>query len=230
MYRFDENLWADLSSYNLIDPNLSLADVYSEPVEVAPQHDTLDVDNFDNVSLPISLLTREKKAVLKQLEMAFSNGIIWETDAEDFSSNPKVEKTFYLEAINHREETINNTSLEKVLAQFDSWTGTPLDILSPYGDIDFGRNIFADDFELDVPVKIYSEANDLVFKIDAPWMKIDTFKDIELYPNRLNLKSVLSVLPVKVNSKELKASFVDGEFRLEVPKKEIALHRERKNG
>lgn len=219
MYRFD----------NLMDSSSSFAEVYSVSAEQAALIDVGEVDSFDSVTIPVSLDTPRKKEVYSQLEMTLSNGMIWETDIEDFSPNLEVVKSFYYEALDTRKKTTNNSSLEKVLEQFDNWAGTPLDILSTYGDIDYGYNIFAQNFTMDLPVKIYSEDDDLVFKLEAPWMKIETFKDMELYPNKLNLKSVLSVLPVKVNSKELKASFVNGEFRLEVPKSEIALHKEKKD-
>lgn len=192
-------------------------------------------ENIDILSSNIELeevdIIRPKdKAIYTQLEQAFSNGIVWETSADDFVPSLELEKTFYNEAITHRNNTTTKKSLEEVLATFDSWVGTPIDILSPYGDIDFGNNIFADNFAMDVPVKIYSEKDDLVFKVDAPWMKVEAFDDVDLYPSQLNLKSVLSMLPVTVNSKELKASFVDGEFRLEVPKNEISVGQERKKG
>lgn len=231
MYKFDTTLFADLSSYNLIDPSLSLGEVYSKaPTSVDNKPSTSnDIEAADNVSVKPNLLALDKKAFFKQLEMSFSNGIIWEAEDDNFLPNPDVEKSFYLEAINHREEMTSVKSLEKVLAEFDSWAGTPLDILSPYGDIDLGNNIFADNFEMNVPVRIYSDAEDLVFQVDAPWMKMDTFEDV-VYPNKLNLKSVLSVLPVTVNSQKLKASFINGEFKLEVPKNEIVVSLESKNG
>lgn len=219
MYKFD----------NLMDSSSSFAEVYSASLEEAVHFDVKEVDKFDSVSLPASLDAPQKKEVYSQLEMILSNGMIWETEVDDFIPNLEVTKSFYYEAVTSRERTISNSSLEKVLDQFDNWAGTPLDILSTYGDIDYGYNIFAQNFTMDLPVKIYSKDDDLVFKLEAPWMKIDTFKDVELYPSNLNLKSVLSVLPVKINSKELRASFVNGEFRLEVPKSEVALHKEKKD-
>ncbi|NLB88081.1 MAG: hypothetical protein GX790_02470 [Syntrophomonadaceae bacterium] len=219
---FDDILFADLSSYNLLDPTSALGEIETNQFISLDnkQSEITEVESADNVSVKPNIITEDQKAVFQFMELFFSNGIIWETDLEDFIPNPIVEKSFYLEAVNSREQITNDKSLEEVLAEFDSWAGTPLDILSPYGDVDFGNNIFTDDFEMEVPVKIYSEDDDLVFKVDAPWIKIDSFNDV-VYPSKLNLKSVLSVLPVTINSKQLKASFVNGEFKLEVPKKEI---------
>lgn len=224
---FDDKLFADLSSYNLLDPTVALGEIESNLVFSVDNKPT-EVEPADNVSVKPNLVTQNQKAVFQFMEMFFSNGIIWETDAEDFIPNPVAEKSFYLEAVNHRQQAAGDKSLEKVLREFDSWAGTALDILSPYGDVDFGNNIFAENFEMEVPVKIYSEDDDLVFKVDAPWIKIDTFDDV-VYPSKLNLKSVLSVLPVTINSKHLKASFINGEFKLEVPKKEIVVDTKSKN-
>ncbi|HZK43970.1 MAG TPA: hypothetical protein VFC73_06740 [Syntrophomonadaceae bacterium] len=230
MNKYDSTLFANLSTYSLIDPTTFMSD--DNPTISTPivNHNSDLVDEADNVSVKLDEHTIvDKKSLFEQLEASFSNGMLWEADLDSFTTNPEVEKSFFMEAVEHRNKAMTEKSLETILSEFDNWTGTPIDILSLYGDIDFGYNIFTDGFEMDVPVKIVGEADDLVFKVDAPWMKINTFKDVDLYPSRLNLKSVLSLLPITVNSNELKASFVDGEFRLEVPKNEVELGQKSKN-
>ncbi len=248
MNKFEQNAnvtWFPTQNIDILSPNIELdltdnADNLEglEPrtrggynPNVASWFPTGNIDHPSNIELDLKETKRPTdKAIYQKLEEAFSNYSIWETYSDDFIPSPELEKSFYNEAINHRDKITTKKSFEEVLAIFDTWAGTTIDILSPYGDIDFGNNIFADNFTMDVPVKIYSEKEDLVFQIDAPWMKVESFDDADLFPSRLNLKSVLSMLPVTVNSKELKASYVNGEFRLEVPKKEITVGKERKNG
>ncbi len=165
----------------------------------------------------------------QNMDQYFSDGTIWGTDGGDFNPNRRLWENSNYGVVDLDKWTISDSALEEILYSFDNWAGTKLDILGPYGDIDYNNNIFAENFELNVPVKIYSEDDDLVFKVDAPWMKVESFDDVDLYPSKLNLKSVLAMLPVTVNSKELKASFINGEFRLEVPKNEISVEEKIKN-
>lgn len=67
------------------------------------------------------------------------------------------------------------------------------------------------DFAFDVPLRICSIDNDVYMEADIP----DDF-----FPGELNLKSVLTQLPERLNTGHMKASFKDGTFRLEMPMKE----------
>ncbi len=174
-------------------------------------------EHIDNLSSNIEIdltefLYSNSEELYLELEDDFNDSSIWETKVDDY------------ETIDHENWIINQNALEDILSIIDNKLGIPLDFSDSKID-----DIFADGFELDVPVKIYSDDDDIVFRVDAPWMKVESFDDVDLYPNKLNLKSVLSMLPVTVNSKELKASFVDGEFRLEVPKKEISIEQKSKD-
>lgn len=156
------------------------------------------------------------KDVFHFMEAALSNGIILDISSEDIPESSLYDSSYYGEAL----QSLNTelAKAEEVLKQFDNWTGTPVDIISPYGDITWGENIFApeDDITFEVPVKIYRKDSDYVIKANMPWIKMGEFSDVPVDSN-LNLKSVLAALPLRINSRQAKVSFVNGELKLKVP-------------
>lgn len=237
----EKNLREILSALNSVDFNIFDVDSAFEesseiPFSCTPVSDNVDIDSFDCVSIPAfsaSAYVKEQSITEHDWE-AFAhdiktgNSLFWDS-YDDFiladlaGTNLDFLFPFMYEHIEHIE---GDQTLEEVLAEFEGWTGTPVDILSIYGDYDYGHDIFAGDFDLDVPVKIYANDDEVVVKANFPWMKSNMSEDI--YPDKLNLKSVLSVLPVRVNSQEVKASFVNGEFRLEFPKEQTEATTRRK--
>lgn len=217
--------------FNIFDVDLAYEGIHEELYSYSPDLETIDIDSFDCVSIPAySGNSYVKSQGISEHDWAAfahdikaGNSVFWDS-YDDFlladlsESNHELAFPFMY---NHIE---GNQTLEEILAEFEGWTGTSVDILSSYGDYEYGHNIFAGDFDLDVPVKIYANDEEVVVKANFPWMKSNMNEDI--YPDKLNLKSVLSVLPVRVNSQEVKASFVNGEFRLEFPKERVeAEHR-----
>lgn len=157
------------------------------------------------------------KDIFQFMEAALCNGIIWEVEPQEIPEKNEKEPVYYQAAL----QSLNNEmeKMEEVLTMFDNWAGTPVDILSPYGDISWGENIFAeeeDDLTFEIPVKVYRKDSDYVIKANMPWIKIGEFNDMPLDP-KLNLKSVLAALPLRINSKQAKISFVNGELKVEVP-------------
>lgn len=235
----EKNLSEILNALNSVDFNIFDVDSAFEesreiPFSYTPVADNVDIDAFDCVSIP----TFSASAYVKKQNKAEHD---WEAFAHDIKTGNSMFWDSYDEFIladlaetnldflfpfmyEHIEE---DQTLEEVLAEFEGWTGTPVDILSIYGDYDYGHDIFAGDFDLDVPVKIYANDDEVVVKANFPWMKSNMSEDI--YPDKLNLKSVLSVLPVRVNSQEVKASFVKGEFKLEFPKEQTEVTHRKTN-
>jgi len=222
-----ETLFASLHGFGseLIDPTLSLAEVYSQPNRpvLLKAAITEDIEAFDNVSIKFATPVNDQpkvqpKEVLQRVASLIASGYFWDEDVSEITTSPLIEKSLQHVAVQHLKDTIASKGLEDVLHEFDAWTGTSIDILSPYGDVDFGHNVFADEFELDVPVKIYTQQDDIVVTADIPWIKVGT--DTQGIPAQLDLKSVLALLPVRVNSREMKATFTDGQFKLEMPIKE----------
>lgn len=223
-------------NYELLDPSTALAETDHEAPwfsnRFSVQLSWEDLDRFDtlNFKLPRSFKPSHSSArqsfnwreAAQFMEACLSNGITWGFDQEDYEVNPETYQSLFNSAIEHLQAQQPAQSCEEILAEFDSWAGTPLDIMSIYGDADFGNNLFADRFEVNVPVSIRSEKEDVVVKANIPWVKFNGFKNVDLYPSEMNLKTVLSLLPVRVNSQQMRVSFVDGEFRLEMPRAEEA--------
>lgn len=222
--------------YELLDPTAVLAELANEP-QYTPTHvsqlSATDLDKFDTLSfaVPSAPITNQvaKPAnsvnwneEFRYLEASLSNGCIWSFD-ENKSEEVCLQtyRNLFNSALDHLKQQQPSKSAEEVLAEFDSWAGTPLDILSPYGDIDFNHNIYEDAFEVSVPVSIISQNEEIIVKANMPWVKANQFKNMNTLPS-IDMKSVLSLLPVRVNSQEVKVSFVNGEFRLEAPRIETS--------
>lgn len=208
------------ADYNIFDANLGLEEHPVENLFYSPSVDVTDIDSFDCVSISTDISTAyfRSEAKIQQNWSNLSDDIksgkvsFWDKLDEPILAQPQYD----ISAAVIQNNITNTKSLETVLAEFDSWAGTPVDILSTYGDFDMGHNVFEGDFQMDVPVSIYTLDDELIVKANFPWIKANSFENI--YPSQLNLKSVLSILPVRVNSQEVKASFVNGEFKLEFPK------------
>lgn len=220
--------------YDLLDPASAPVNVYQEAGEpygfVSPQLSADALSQFDSFAIPgeWSLTPKHSTASISEwrqaarvMEANLSNGLVWLYEEDDNTPiSPEMYHSLFNSAIDHLNSQQPVMSLTEVLTRFDSWAGTPMDILSPYGDFDFGHNIFGDGFEVNVPISISSENEEIVVRANIPWMKHNRIDSRDLYPSQLNLKSVLSLLPVRVNSQEMKVSFENGEFKLEMPRAE----------
>lgn len=224
------NLWQlENIGDNLLDPTAALAEICNEPQytpDPAPQLSAEDLDRFDTLSFviptPMTEHRNEWNEKLRFLEASLSNGCVWLFDEDrDEEDCAQTYQRLFQTAVDHLNQQQTSQSVEEVLALFDSWAGTPLDILSPYGDIDFNHNIFEDSFEVNVPVSIISQNEEIIVKANMPWIKAQNFKNLDDQAGiQVDLKSVLSLLPVRVNSQEVKVTFENGEFRLEAPRME----------
>ena len=219
--------------YELLDTSaaLGLSNVPWYPPAPVAQLSAKDLDSFDTLSfaIPFAPITGQTaqpdnsinwNEEFRHLEASLSNGCIWSFD-EDQSDEVCVQtyQNLFNSALDILDQQKPSKSTEEILAEFDSWAGTPLDILSPYGDIDFNHNIYEDAFEVSVPVSIISQNEEIIVKANMPWVKAKHFSNMDTLPS-IDMKSVLSLLPVRVNSQEVKVSFVNGEFRLEAPRVE----------
>ncbi|MDD3853621.1 MAG: hypothetical protein PHD40_08215 [Syntrophomonadaceae bacterium] len=221
-------------AYDILDPNFAMGDAPNNYTESSMFSDVPlsddDLDIFDTISWTMNLnpvvepqapTTKTSMLDFASLEqacrVALNSGDFWGADDMDLNIPGTLDADFE-SAINHLTEECFPLSEEDLLAQFDNWSGTPMDILSFYGDVDYGHNIYEEGFEMDLPIRIFSSNEDVIVKASVPWVKVDSFEAMDIYSNNINLKSVLSLLPVRVNSREMKVSFIDGEFKLEMPR------------
>ena len=220
----DEVLSA-LNSGNIFDVELVFDEYYESNGSFAWCEETADIESFDCVSVPVLSGNRyfRGNGSMEHDWERFVNDIqtgktmFWDSYDDFILADLADTKSDYHSAISNR-HLAGSKTLEETLAEFESWEGTPVDILSLYGDYEYGHNIFEGDFDMDVPVRIYASDEEVIVKANFPWIKSNSAENI--YPEKLNLKSVLSILPVRVNSQEVKASFVNGEFKLEFPKEQ----------
>lgn len=212
------------SDYNIFDDTLAFNEDY-EPVSYSPDVEAVDIDAFDCVSIPAFESTGYIKSIDRKQqdwakfarEIETGETVFWDSYDEFTLADLENVRLSFASAVSEI-QTEDNQTLEETLAEFDNWAGTPVDILSCYGDYEYGHNVFEGDFDMNVPVRIYTCDDEVVVKANFPWIKSNSTE--EIYPDELNLKSVLSILPVRVNSQEVKASFVNGEFKLEFPKEQ----------
>ena len=216
--------------YDLLDPNAAVVEICNEPQYTpapSPQLSNEDLDRFDTVSFAIPSEPATSSDInwseeLRSLEASLSNGCIWSFDEEQSNHvGAKIYNNLLRSAVDILNQQHPQKSVEEILAEFDSWAGTPMDILSPYGDIDFNHNIYEDSFEVSVPVSIISQNEEIIVKANIPWVKAERFGNVDQNPLQIDLKSVLSLLPVRVNSRKVRVSFDNGEFRLEAPRVDI---------
>lgn len=222
---------------NLLDPSVAMAEICNQPQYTpnpSPPLSNEDLERFDTLSLviPVGSITNSANEPgtdwnkqLLSLEASLSNGYAWVfEEVRDKEIGEQTYQQLFKSAVDILNQQQPHQSVEEVLAQFDSWTGTPIDILSPYGDFDYHHNIYEDSFEVNVPVSIISQKEEIIVKANIPWIKAKHFEDLDdKTATEIGLKSVLSLLPVKVNSRKVKVSFENGEFRLEAPRLESTL-------
>jgi HSP20 family molecular chaperone IbpA len=106
---------------------------------------------------------------------------------------------------------------EFMLRQLKRLEDNPGDILL-LDDSAFDRSYNkVSNFEMKVPLEIYGKDEELVIKADIPDI---FFNSTNAEDQSLPFKSVLALLPERINTRQLKPTFVDGQFCLELPKRE----------
>ncbi|CFX94837.1 Uncharacterized [Syntrophomonas zehnderi OL-4] len=156
------------------------------------------------------------KDFYRSIEAIISNGFFWETDDEEFSPSPELQISL---GIAPRKS--DKQDPHKILRQFNRLPENEIDIFSTDDGIFESNYKVVSNFEVNVPLKVYSEDEDWVIKADLPdivFYNVSPRDDV--FPEQLNFKSVLALLPDRINVRQFKPSFVDGQFRLELPKRE----------
>jgi HSP20 family molecular chaperone IbpA len=214
--------------------NHGLMDIYQEYGE-APAYDSAvssekfkisqeNLDEFDwsgmqyNFSLdlteaaPKAIDWNEVDALINE---AIANGHLVEPEAYDYSS-----KRYYGSNILHSAGTyFKGDTHDKnfMLRQLKRLEDNPADVLSLDDSVFDRSHNKVSNFEMKVPLEIHGEGEELVIKADIPDILFSSANAEDL---NVPFKSVLALLPERINTRQLKPTFVDGQFRLELPKRE----------
>ncbi|MBP8818937.1 MAG: hypothetical protein KBG91_00705 [Syntrophomonadaceae bacterium] len=124
---------------------------------------------------------------------------LWGQEAPlDIDDKAQVEK-----AIKHRREQIEDNSIENAFANFKEWPEKTFDILSwPEQAVETKGVI------VELPIKIYSPYGRIVLS--------GTIKPIS-GDGSLSVKNLLAYIPKNIDTRNIKASVINGELLLELP-------------
>lgn len=149
------------------------------------------------------------------IDTAIASGHLIEPEADDYSS-----KSSYGSNVQRSAGTYykgNTRDMNFMLRQLKRLEDNPADIFS-LDDSAFDKSFnMVSNFEMKVPLEIYGKGEELVIKADIPDI---LFNDSNAGDLNIPFKSVLALLPERINTRQLKPTFVDGQFRLELPKRE----------
>lgn len=236
-----DQIWAALSkvSMDLLDPyrafdeldqtgpTLSFADYFYASEENLDEFDWTGIkfDNNSDLDHDYNVIesTSQKELLnwtdfCQYIEASIANGYLWEADPAEYSLTPRVNFVRNRHRTNRREA---KQDTNKLMRQLDRLPINKVDILSPDDSVFEASYKVVNSFEMNVPLKIYSQDEEFVIKADLPDIVFNSSSTGEaFYPEQLNFKSVLALLPDRINTRQLHPTFVDGQFRLELPKRE----------
>ena len=214
--------------------NHGLMDIYQEYGE-APVYDSAisserfvasqeNLDEFDwsgmqyNFSLDLTETAAKEidwNEVNALIDAAIASGHLMEPEAIDYSSRRYYGSNVLRSAGTYYKSDIHDKGF--MMRQLKRLENNPGDIMS-LDDSAFDRSYnMVSNFEMKVPLEIYGKGEELVIKADIPDIFFNSTNADDL---RLPFKSVLALLPERINTRQLKPTFVDGQFCLELPKRE----------
>lgn len=153
--------------------------------------------------------------VIASIETAIANGHFMEPDASDYYPvRPYGSNVLRQAGAYYKGDTLDTGFM---LRQLNRLGDNNVDILSPDDSI-FERSYNRiSNFEMKVPLEIYGQDEELIIKADIPDI---LFNSSEAENMNIPFKSVLALLPERINTRQLRPTFIDGQFRLELPKRE----------
>lgn len=213
---------------NITTPNLSFADHFTATEENLDEFDWTGIafENYNEPEHSYVNYTRkpaeksmEWAALCQHVEQSIANGFLLDTEPVETRFTPYVNPLYSRMPVSSRREP--KQDIQKLLRQWDRLPANTIDILSPYDSVfESGHRLF-NSFEMNVPLKIYSQDEEFVVKADPSDIVFNMKAAGETgFPEQLNFKSVLALLPDRINARQLQPTFVDGQFRLELPKRE----------
>lgn len=224
----------NMNQINILDINYAFEEIDpAPPVSVSDRFSTKDADlndydwagirlaNFDMDNFNENQLDSifNSKEFYRTVEAIISNGYFWEADDEEFCPSPELQISLGIKP--RKPVSSDKSDPQKMLRQFNRLPDNEIDIFSTDDDIFESNYKVVSNFEVNVPLQIYSEDEDWVIKADLPDIVFyNVSPEEDVFPEQLNFKSVLALLPERINVRQFKPSFVDGQFRLELPKRD----------
>lgn len=237
-----EEIWAVLNtvSLDLLDPYRAYDEIsQSSPALVFADHFLVNEENLDEfdwsgikfegygdsnhdyqvVNNQVQEIPLSWTEICREIEASIAAGYFWDEEPVEYQAVPLINPLYSRLNRNNRREAKHDVS--KLFRQWDRLPANVMDILSP-DDLIFENNYrIVNNFELNVPLKIYSQDEEFVIKADLPDIVFNNMATEEVaFPEQLNFKSVLAMLPDRINTKQLQPTFIDGQFRLELPKRD----------
>lgn len=167
-------------------------------------------DSFELIEAPSEPWSK----TIIDIRNTIDNGYFWDMPADEYGHH----KDFIYKAAKIQ-KPIQSFKVQTFFKELDRLPVDRIDILSSKDEIYDLNDLLSKRFEMDVPLKICNENDGFILKADIPDILINQEKADKRFPSNINLKSVLALLPERINTRSFKAYFEDGEFRLEVPKK-----------
>jgi len=149
------------------------------------------------------------------IETMVANGCLTEPNASDFSSNHQYgSNVLRTSGAYFKGET---SDIGFLFRQLNRLGTNNVDIMSMDDSVFEKNHNVVSNFEMKVPLEIYGQDEELIIKADIPDI---LFSSANAEDMKVPFKSVLALLPERINTRQLQPTFVDGQFRLELPKRE----------
>lgn len=175
---------------------------------------------FDQVSLQDAVPEKvDWDELFRSIETTVAKGCLWETDASEYRPTLQYGANVLRRSAAYYKGDTQDMGL--LLRQLDRLPANNVDILSTDDSVFEKSYYVVSNFEMKVPLEIYGQGEDLIIKADIPDILFNSLNasDMKL-PEQINFKNVLALLPERINTRQLRPTFIDGQFRLELPKRE----------
>lgn len=156
--------------------------------------------------------------ICQAVESAIAAGYLWDLEPIEYDFIPLVNPIYSRMFRTNRRDSRQDAN--KLLRQWERMPSNLVDILNPDDNVFEASHRVVNNFEMNVPLKIYSQDEEFVIKADLPDIVFNNTTEELVFPEHLNFKSVLAMLPDRINTRQLQPTFIDGQFRLELPKRE----------
>lgn len=219
--------YRDYEEINPATPNVSYGDSFYANEENLDEFDWTGIKFEDSSQLDLDYEVVENNyeekmpdwdELINYMETAATQGCFWDATPEEYGLTPQVNAIRSNSFQSNRRET--KQDVNRLMRQFDRLPANGVDIFCLDDRVFDASYKIVSNFEMNVPLKIYSQDEEFVIKADLPDIVINNDRAGVVFPEKLNFKSVLALLPDRINTRQLKPSFIDGQFRLELPKRQ----------